>query len=68
MNRKKILEILIKCILFIFISFSVFRIIINEKSQYLIAWLRKTSLIFTKTPLKFSSISLVAEKKYGNYV
>ena len=28
---------------------------------------RKTSLIFTKTPLKFSSISLIAEKKYGNY-
>ena len=23
---------------------------------------------FTKTPLKFSPISLIAEKKYGNYV
>ena len=32
------------------------------------SWLRETSLIFTKTPLKFSSISLIAEKKYGNYV
>ena len=29
--------------------------------------LHKNSLNFTKTPLKFSSISLIAEKKYGNY-
>ena len=69
---QQIFEILLWYILFIiiFISYSVYRIIIMHEALSLFtkkSKLHKTSLIFTKTPLKFSSISLIAEKKYGNY-